>query len=506
MGKTKGSMMETDVLATPHTAQTTPPTTSPSTDGAPRSRRDIPTLRSVPLLGWHATALRLLRDPVLSLLRLQQRYGDIVALGPEPGAPICTFAPAYNRQLLTDTTLFYNLDVTDGDAAIRMPPNTAITRLLSGVAGMNGARHKQQRHLLLPGFHRQHVASLRDTLADSIERHIAGWRVGRRIDMAHEMVELSLSLAIRGLLGLDPAEEGRHVRRALAVWGQYGLSPRVMFLPYNVPGLPYHRFRAFSERLEEAFHAAIARKRERGLEGGDALSILLQARDDHGDALTDVDLLGHLTTFFTAGHETTASALTWTLFLLAQHPHVLADLTDELDGVLGGAAPRLDQLGRLPMLTNVINEGLRMFPPSMWLLRTSTAPCALGPYEAPAGTHIVLSPAVTHYREDIYDQPHRFLPRRWDTISPSPYEYLPFGAGPRRCLGATFAMLELQLALSVIVQRFHLTIPEGTRVDRGGTILSTPKGGLPMRLHPRDRHYAPARVRGNIHELVRLDA
>ncbi len=498
--------METDVLPTPHTAQTAPLANRLDADRATRSRRAIPSLRPVPLLGWRATALRLLRDPVLTLLRLQQRYGDIVALGPEPDAPVCTFAPAYHRQLLTDTTLFYNLDVTDSAAAIRMPPNTAITRLLSGVAGMNGARHTQQRRLLLPGFHRQHVALLRDTLVDSIEQHIAGWRVGQRIDVAHEMVELSLSLAIRGLLGLDPAEEGRHVRRALAVWGRYGLSPRVMFLPYNVPGLPYHRFLAFSERLEEAFHAAIARKRERGLEGGDALSILLQAWDEDGAVLTDMDLLGHLTTFFTAGHETTASALTWTLFLLAQHPRVLADLRDELDGALGGAAPRLDQIARLPLLTNVINEGLRMFPPSMWLLRTSAAPCALGSYELPRGTHIVFSPAVTHYREDLYDQPHRFLPQRWETISPSPYEYLPFGAGPRRCLGATFATLELQLALSVIVQRYHLTVPEGTRVDRGGTILSTPKGDLPMRLHPRSRLYAPARVRGNIHDLVRLES
>jgi len=498
--------METDVLATPHTVQTAPPANHPDADRATRSRHAMPSVRPIPLLGWRAVALRLLRDPVLGLLRLQRTHGDIFALGPEAGALVCTFAPAYNRQLLTDTALFYNLDVTDSAAPVRMPPHTAAARLLSGVAGMNGARHKQQRHLLLPGFHRQHVASLRDTLVDCIERHVAGWPMGGRIEVAHEMVELSLSLAIRGLLGLDPVEEGRHVRRALALWNEHGLSPQVAFLPYNVRGLPYQRFLKVAEDLEGTLYSVIARKRERGLDGGDALSILLQARDENEDALTDVDLLGHLTTFFTAGHETTASALTWTLFLLAQHPRILADLTDELDGALHGAAPRLDQLSQLPLLANVINEGLRMFPPSMWLLRTTTAPCALGPYELSGGTHIVLSPAVTHYREDIYDQPHRFLPRRWETISPSPYEYLPFGAGPRRCLGATFAMLELQLALSIIVQRYHLTIPEGTRVDRGGTILSTPKGGLPMQLHPRGRHYAPTHVRGNIHELVRLES
>lgn len=482
----------------------TAPATSRRTSRPASARHALPALRSAPVLGWRATAFRLLRDPVLHLLRLQQTYGDIVALGAEAGAPVCTFAPAYNRQLLTNTDLFYSLDVTDSSAGVRMPPHTAIARLLSGVAGMNGPRHRQQRHLLLPGFHRQHVAQLRDTLVDCIEQHIAGWQVGQQIDVAHEMVELSLSLAIRGLLGLDPAEEGHHVRGLLGQWTTHGLSPQVAFLPFNVPGLPYHRFLSVAERLETALRAVLARKRERGLDGSDALSILLQARDDGGSGLTDSELLGHLTTFFTAGHETTASALTWTLFLLAQHPRIQADLMDELDGTLRGAAPRLEQTARLRLLGQVINEGLRMFPPGMWMLRTSTAPCELGSYELPQGTHIVFSPAVTHYRADLYDRPHAFLPRRWETISPSPYEYLPFGGGPRRCLGATFAMLELQLVLPIILQRYRVVIPDQTRVERGGTVLSMPKGGLPMRLAPRDSYAPPAHVHGNIHDLVEL--
>jgi cytochrome P450 len=215
-------------------------------------------------------------------------------------------------------------------------------------------------------------------------------------------------------------------------------------------------------------------------------------------------VLGHVTTFFTAGHETSASALTWILFLIAQHPHVYADLLDELEGTLHGAAPRLEQLKHLSLLNRVINEGMRMFPPSMWLIRTSTAPFALGSYELPGGTHVVFSPAVTHYRPDIYAEPHRFLPGRWETISPSPYEYLPFGNGPRRCLGATFAMLELQMVVSIILQRYRLVVPDQTKVDRGGSILSVPKGGLPVRLYARGQHVPAGRVRGNIHDLVDL--
>jgi cytochrome P450 len=147
-----------------------------------------------------------------------------------------------------------------------------------------------------------------------------------------------------------------------------------------------------------------------------------------------------------------------------------------------------------------------MFPPGMWLVRTSTAPFTFGPYAFPAGTHIVISPAVTHYQAEIYERPHAFRPQRWETIAPSPYEYLPFGNGPRRCLGATFAMLELQIVLPIILQRFHPVVPPNARVDRGGSVLSFPKGMLPMVLQPRERAqlWPAQRVRGNIHDLVEL--
>jgi cytochrome P450 len=478
------------------------------TDAVPtvrgRPRRAIPGPPAPPLLGWRATAVRILRDPVVHLLRLQRRYGDIVSLGHERSAPVCVFAPVYNRQLLTDTTLFYSLDVSDSASPIRMPPNTSISRLLSGVAGMTGPHHKRHRHMLLPGFHRKRVDALRDTMVECIERHVAGWRVGQTLNLEHEMVELSLSLAISGLIGLDPDEEGSRVRQRLDLWSKHGLSPQVAMLPYDLPGLPFRRFRAAAEDLEAELRALIARKRAQGIDDGSALSILLEAQDKDGDSLTDDELLGHLTTLFTAGHETTASALTWTLFLLTQHPRILSDLMDELDGALHGEAPTLEQLRALPLLSHVIDEGLRMFPPGMWLVRTSTAPFEMGGYALPQGTHIIFSPGATHYRPDLYEQPHRFMPSRWETLDRSPYEYLPFGAGSRRCLGATFATLELQLALPIILQRFSLVVPPRTRVDRAGSILSRPKGGLPLVLYPPGYRYPPSTVRGNIHDLVQF--
>ena len=462
----------------------------------------VPGPRSKPILGWRGNVLSMLGDPVMNMIKLRRNYGDLVALGQEASAPICVFSPEYNHQVLSDTKLFYSLDVNSEVAPIQLPRGTSASRLLSGVAGMNGEKHTQHRRLLMPGFHKKRVDMLLDTVIMRTQEHIEGWQPGQKLNLAHEMVELSLSLAISGLIGLDPKEEGSRVRHLLEHWGKHGLSPQVVMLPYDVPGLPYRKFIDYSNQLEAEFIRVIERKRASGVDEGDALAIMLQAQDEDGAKMTDTELLGHLTTLFTAGHETTACALTWTLFLLSQHPHVMADLMDELSSKLGGGAPTLEQMRDLPVLDHVVNEGLRMFPPGMWMFRTSTAPFEMGGYEFPKGKHIVFSPAVTHRRPDLYAEPNRFMPERWEGIDPSTYEFLPFGGGPRRCLGATFATLELKTVIPIILQRFRLEVPAGTRVDRAGAILSTPRGGIPVTVRSQDRRFTPANVRGNIHDLV----
>jgi cytochrome P450 len=449
------------------------------------------------------------------MLKLQKRYGDIVALGQTHDAPVVTFAPEYNHFLLTDTSLFYNLDVNSSAAPLRMPQDTAASRLLSGVAGMNGEEHRWHRRMLMPAFGRKRVDALRDTMVSVIEEQLGNWQPGQRFDLVHRVIELALALDVSGLLGLH-SEEAHEVHALLQQWGSSALSIPVNLLPLDVPGMPFRRFMHLSEELENKLKEIMKKKwaRMKAGEGdtADALSILLQvhggqANTDGGSGgfhMTESQLVGHVATLFSSGHETTASALTWTLFLLSQHPQVLHDLMDELDAKLHGEAPTLEQLEDLPLLDAVIDESLRMFPPGMWMLRTSTAPFELGPYHLPTGTHLVFSPAVTHRRPDIYAEPNRFMPSRWETIDPTPYEFLPFGAGPRRCLGATFAMMELRLAVPMIVQRFRIEVPDGTRVDRSGTVLSFPRGGLPIVLHPQDRKFRGSKLRGNIYDLLQV--
>src|SRR5690606_21448741 len=190
------------------------------------------------------------------------------------------------------------------------------------------------------------------------------------------------------------------------------------------------------------------------------------------------------------------------LFLLSQHPDVAAGVADELDRALAGRLPTVDDLPELPLLEAVIKESMRLLPPVLWWSRVSTAPCTLGPYAVAEGAHVVYSAFITHRLPACYPEPERFLPERWRTCEPGPFEYIPFSAGPRMCLGATFAMVEMKLVLATLLSRFRLAPLPGSRVDHGGLMLSTPRPGLPMRVYRQDRSLVRVPVRGSIHRVV----
>jgi cytochrome P450 len=370
---------------------------------------------------------------------------------------------------------------------------------------MNGPRHKQQRRLMMPAFHKQRIEAYRDDIVAMAEQHLAAWQFGQQLQMLAEMRQLTLNIAVKTLIGLDPNQGGGYLSRQLERWQQLLFSTLTILLPVNLPGLPYHALLKGAEALVAEIQQIIARKRASGIDDGDVLSMLLRAHDEEdGSCLSDEELIGQTITLFIAGHETTASALTWTLFLLAQHPQVLDALLAELDGKLAGRPLAMDQINDLPLLEGVIKESMRLLPPFIWQMRFSQAPCELGPYALPQGAAVIVSSIVTHHRPDLYPQPDKFWPERWLSINPSAYEYFPFSAGPRMCLGATFAMLELKIVLAIILQRYRLSLPPQITLDRTGLIFSVPKGGLPMQVNPPDRHFVKSEVRGNIRTLVDL--
>jgi cytochrome P450 len=259
-----------------------------------------------------------------------------------------------------------------------------------------------------------------------------------------------------------------------------------------------------AEAIEREIEDMIEEKRRAGVTGGDVVSLLVAANREGNAWMTDEDLIGQVTIAFAASYETTANAMTWTLFLLAQHPRVAHALLDELDAVFAGAPPTADSLPRATLLEAVVKESLRILPPVPYTIRVARKPTEIGPFTALPGDRVILSHYVTHHLPELYAEPERFLPERWLTLKRGPYEYLPFSAGPRLCIGYSFAMQALKLSTAMILQRFRLSVVPGTRIDRTVRVTMSPKQGLPMQVHAADRRFECVPVRGNVLEMVEL--
>ena len=452
------------------------------------------------MLGWNGRALAFLRDPIELMRALQRDYGQVAAL--LGGYPwwLFAFGPELNQQVLSNAALFHSTPI----APLATPPNSALARLTNNLLTMNGDTHRQQRRLMLPAFHRRRVEGYRDEMVVIAERFFAGWRAGQRLDVAAAMQQLTLQIASRTLFGVDAAHDSQGVGRLIHAWMAGVESGGVLLLPRDLPATPFRRLLRLSDQLEARITAMIAAKRASLAGQHDVLAMLIQARDEDGAAMTDAELIGQASVIFIAGHETSSNALTWTLFLLSQHPRALADLQDELRGALGGAAPSLEQLARLPLLDRVIKESMRLFPPATFMMRYTTGPAQLGPHEVRTGATVTVSPYITHHMPDLYPAPERFDPERWTMIDPGTYAYLPFGAGPHMCLGSTFAIMEIKLVLAILLQRFRPALASGARIDRRVKITMSPRAGMPMRLLARDALLVPGAVRGNVRDMVDL--
>jgi cytochrome P450 len=210
---------------------------------------------------------------------------------------------------------------------------------------------------------------------------------------------------------------------------------------------------------------------------------------------------------FGAAHLTSAHTLTWTLLLLAQHPEVMRELHAELESRLGGQPPRPDDLDGLTVLDRVLRESMRILPASSYSQRIAAEPVELGPFQLSPGSVVIFSQLITHHMPDLYPDPEQFRPDRWLTISPSPYAYLPFGAGPRMCIGAALGMMQLKISLCTILQRFKVSSVANSSVN--ARVMSTmlfPDGRVPMRIERQDGRFSSHAIGGNIHRLVSLPA
>lgn len=444
-------------------------------------------------------------DPVGTICRLYQQYGPVTALGKvkfKQPRDLLLFAigPEFNRLLFSDPSLFRPTGLI-----LPGPRNSAQRRVRFGLTRMIGDQHRQQRQLVAPPFHRCAVRGYHKIMVDVVNTEIAEWKTGIGINIHEKVRALTLGIASAVLFSRDPAE-AYPIGRMLEDWVERCFSMGVWTYPLPVPGTPYHGMLRQAERIEKALLAIIARRRAQPGARSDVFSLLMEARDNEGRAMTDTELVGQASILFIASFETTTSALTWSLFLLAQHPAVMHQLMDEIESVLGDAPPDFDQLPQLPFLHWVIKESMRILPPVPYTVRVAQQPLKVGPFEVPQETRVIASHYLTHHLPDLYPEPERFRPERWRNINPTQYEYLPFNAGPRICIGGAFANQVLKISLAMILQRFRFTVVPGTRINRVVAISMNPRHGLPMIVAKKDRNYSVSEVRGQIREMVDFSA
>ena len=442
------------------------------------------------------------RDPIACMRDAYRRNGDLTILGPvlphekTRRLNVLSVGPKYNRQVLGDPELFRTTGQT-----LRGPDNSAQRRLRFGLTRMQGAQHKQQRKLVMPPFHKKAVEGYHDLMVKTADTVLTDWHAGTVRNLYREMRNVALLLASTVLFSPDPRESFK-IGSMIEEWLRRNFAASVWLFPFDLPATGYRSLLKHAERLEKLILSLIDQRRKNPEGRTDVLSILMQARDDENHGMTDMELVGQAAILFGASYETTASTLTWTLFLLAQHPKILSELMDELDGVLNGTPPRSDQLPQLPLLERVIKESMRILAPVPYTIRSVTADVEMGGYKVLKNSRVICSHFLTHHQPDLYPEPRKFLPDRWLTIDPSPYEYMPFSAGPRACIGTIFAMQAMKISISMILQRFRVQVVPGAKVERVVRVTMRPRYGIPIKIFAQDRKFTRSDVRGNMCELV----
>ncbi|CAN5916535.1 hypothetical protein BH11MYX4_BH11MYX4_50330 [soil metagenome] len=494
-----------------------------------------------PGLGAQGRILQFVHDPIAYAGDLFAKYGPLATIvraqanmmTPYGTSVLVANGAALNREILTQHEKFrmYALSGVyfpeeEALAAARRHGGSRgrptaerllpLRRTLTGLFHVNGDEHRRHRRLLQPAFVKTRIDAYRDDMVAMTERMLAGWRDGAERDVHEDLTELTLRVATKTLFGEDAGERGVALARMVVEWALMMFHPSLI-LRLDLAFLPYRRWLDLARDIDDATLAIVREKQARVSRaladgtpiGKDMLSMLVAARDEDGSALDEDELVGHTGVIFAAGHETSTNALAWTLFLLAEHPAIAGDLVAELTGLLHGDAPTVEQLARLPLLDAVVKESMRILPPVPLHPRVVAEDTELGGLFLPRRTELFLSIFHMHHDPAIFEDPARFRPARWSSIKPSVYEYNPFSAGPRMCIGAAFATMEIKIALAMTLQRFRVERLPGTRVDHRIAITMAPRDGLRMRIRKADGAWAAARralppVKGRVRRLVEL--
>jgi cytochrome P450 len=437
--------------------------------------------------GGHLFSMR--RDPLRFTTGNMRRYGGLVQLQFARFTAYQVTDPDLIQQVLTKDNRIWHKSV--------LYKVILADYLGDGLLTSDGDFWRRQRKLIQPAFHTVRINTYADIMVEFAQKMLIDWENEQVRDIAAEMMRLTLFIVGKTLFDADMVRSSDKVADAAThmLHDIIAESRSVVRLPAWIPTPLRRRKKQTIQHLNEIVMPIIEARRQSGEDKGDLLSMLLLAKDDNGEGMTDEQVRNEALTLVLAGHETTANALTWTLYLLSQNPDVEARLHDEIDRVLDGRLPTLDDLKYLPYTEMVLKEGMRVYPPVWSIGRQTDEDTELDGYPIPRKSLALIPMWAVQRNEEYYPDPERFDPERFSPENEAKlhkYAYLPFGGGPRICIGNSFAMMEARLILASIMQRYHLSLVPGQQIEPEPLLTLRPKNGIKMRLHARERIAGPA--------------
>ncbi|MCB9004361.1 MAG: cytochrome P450 [Ardenticatenaceae bacterium] len=422
-----------------------------------------------------------------AVLHFQHEFGDFVHLQIVHKRLYLVSDPAGIKHVLQDNNHNYVKGLGLAKAKVFLG---------EGLLTNEGEPWRRQRRLIQPAFHRQKISGFAETMTAVTSEMLAGWETAvaaqRPLNIAQEMMRLTLGIVAQTLFStaLTPEEMdtvGRVMPHVLHVTNQR--IQNVFAFWERLPTPANRRFMADLAALDRIVYRIIAERRETGGEQSDLLGMLMAARDEEtGAGMDDKQLRDEVMTLFLAGHETTANLLAWTWYLLSLHPDVRARLQEEVDGVLNGRIPTSADVPNLTYTTQVLHEVLRLYPPAAIFSRTPLAADEVSGYAVEPGSVVIISPYVMHRHPDYWQNPAGFQPDRfapgWERNLPR-YVFIPFGGGPRLCIGNNFALMEAALIVAMVAQKYELDLVPGHPVEAEFAVTLRPRYGVQMMLRRR---------------------
>lgn len=446
-------------------------------------RKTPPGPRGYPIIG---NLPHMLRNPLQFLTNTVRQYGEVVHLGAMGSQQLYLVAdPAHVKYILQEN----NRNYTKGD-------NFKAIKLIigEGLAVSEGDAWRRERRLMQPTFHRQRVAALVNLMTQTTSQMLDSWRTiepGKPLDVFAQMMRLAQTILLKSLFSINSSDEINDLNQAWDIAYEYLSSQlwSVFKLPLWVPTPQNRRFQQAMQTLDTAVYRIIQERRQSQNLPDDLLSMLMDAYDEEsGQGLSDKELRDEIMTIFTGGFETSAAVLSWTLYLLSQHPNVENQLQEEIVRVLGGRTPTLEDLPNLKYTRMILDESMRLYPGAWVFTRTNLNDDEIGGYHIPTHSVIMISPYVTHRLPAFWENPEDFNPERFtkEKVASRPrYAYYPFGGGPRQCIGEIFAMTEMQLILAMVAQQYRLHLVPGHPVEEEPMFTLRPRHGIQMTLAAR---------------------